>query len=113
MPRLFSRSFESIATGNELLVCPERSRLPEHVVDQRCLAVINVGDNGNVAYVFPSLHTTPLNSGCRAVKKIASSRCRLLKANPSIRRKSGANIAKGEEKSKAPNHVVHINNILR
>jgi hypothetical protein len=35
-----------------VLVLPERAGLPEHRVDQRGLAVVDVGDDGDVAEIF-------------------------------------------------------------
>ena len=37
-----------------LLVGTERAGLLEHLVDQRGLAVVDVGDDGNVAKIFPN-----------------------------------------------------------
>ena len=49
MPRSRSRSFESITRSVSDLVGAERPRLAEHVVDERRLAVVDVGDDGDVA----------------------------------------------------------------
>src|ERR1043166_8487093 len=38
------------------LVLAECARLPKHVIYQRCLAMVNVRDNGDIAYVVSSLH---------------------------------------------------------
>ena len=37
----------------DVLVLPERAGLPEHRVDERRLAVVDVGDDGDVAQVVP------------------------------------------------------------
>ena len=37
----------------DVLVLPERAGLPEHCVDERRLAMVDVGDDGDVAQVFP------------------------------------------------------------
>ena len=55
MPRSRSRSFESIAHSGDDLAAAERARLLEEAVDQRGLAVVDVGDDGDVSYVT-SLH---------------------------------------------------------
>ena len=44
----------------DVLVGPERARLPEHLVDQRGLAVVDVGHDGHVAEVGARLHVMVL-----------------------------------------------------
>ncbi len=49
MPRSRSRSFESITRSTTSWLLTEDAALVEHGVDQRGLAVIDVGDDGDVA----------------------------------------------------------------
>ena len=49
MPRSFSRSFESITRVVDLLVFAEGAGLAQQLVDERGLAVVDVGDDGDVA----------------------------------------------------------------
>ena len=49
MPRSRSRSFESITRSRTLLVGAEDAALAQHGVDERGLAVVDVGDDGDVA----------------------------------------------------------------
>ncbi len=49
MPRSRSMSFESITRSDQVLVGGEGARLLEQLVDQRGLAVVDVGDDGDVA----------------------------------------------------------------
>ena len=51
MPFSRSRSIESITRVGDVLVGAERPRLPQHGVDQRRLAVVDVGDDRDVADV--------------------------------------------------------------
>ena len=52
MPFSRSRSIESMHALGNVLVGAEGARLPEHRVDQRGLAVVDVGDDGDVAQVL-------------------------------------------------------------
>ena len=52
MPFSRSRSIESMHALGDVLVGAEGARLPEHGVDQRRLAVVDVGDDGDVADVL-------------------------------------------------------------
>ncbi len=49
MPRSRSRSFESMTRSRHLLVGAEDAALAEQGVDERRLAVVDVGDDGDVA----------------------------------------------------------------
>ena len=49
MPRSRSSSFESITRRRHLLVRAENSALAEHGVDERGLAMVYVGDDGDIA----------------------------------------------------------------
>ena len=51
MPRSRSRSLESIARSADPLVVAEGAGLLQQAVDQRGLAVVDVGDDGDVAKV--------------------------------------------------------------
>ena len=51
MPRSRSRSFESMRALGDPLVLAERAGLLQQAVDQRGLAVVDVGDNGDIAKV--------------------------------------------------------------
>ena len=51
MPRSRSRSFESSARSMHLLVGAEGAALAQQLVDQRGLAVVDMGDDGDVADV--------------------------------------------------------------
>ena len=51
MPRSRSRSFESIAQSAITSPRAELPRLAQEAVDQRGLAVVDVGDDGDVADV--------------------------------------------------------------
>ena len=51
MPRSRSRSLESMTRSIDLLVGAEDAALVQHGVDQRGLAVVDVGDDGDVADV--------------------------------------------------------------
>ena len=52
MPFSRSRSFESITRSTTVLVVAEDAALPEHGVHERGLAVVDVGDDGDVAQVL-------------------------------------------------------------
>ena len=49
MPRSRSMSLESMTRSATCLVFPEYAALLEHLVHQGGLAMVNVGDDGNVA----------------------------------------------------------------
>lgn len=52
MPRSRSMAPESITRLNRLLILVVNAALLEHLVNQRRLAVVNVGDNCNVTNIF-------------------------------------------------------------
>ena len=55
MPRSRSMSLESIARSADLLAGAEGAGLLQQLVDQRGLAVVDVGDDGDVAQVHDVL----------------------------------------------------------
>ena len=65
MPRSRSRSFESMTRSRTLLVGAEDAALPEHGVDQGGLAVVDVGDDGDVA----EIHSSSLGAGGGGIEK--------------------------------------------
>ena len=56
MPFSRSRSIESMHALRDVLVLPERARLPEHRVDERRLAVVDVRDDRDVPDVLAGGH---------------------------------------------------------
>ena len=71
MPRSRSWSFgvhdEAVLAADELVefLRPEQPGLPEHLVDERGLAVVNVGDDGDVPDVVP-LHIGTVRFSARS-----------------------------------------------
>ena len=57
MPRLRVRVHLNPSHAlNQFLIFAERTGLPKHVIDQRCFPMIDVSDNGDIAYVISLLH---------------------------------------------------------
>ena len=56
MPFSRSRSIESITRSVDVLVGAEGAGLPQHRVDQRRLAVVDVRHDGDVPQVLAALH---------------------------------------------------------
>ena len=56
MPFSRSRSIESMTRSATSWPVPERAGLPEHRVDQRGLAVVDVSDDGEVAEIATYRH---------------------------------------------------------
>ena len=50
-------------TVGHILVRPKRAGLPEHRVDKRCLPMVDVGDDGDVAQVGTAGHATQCPAG--------------------------------------------------
>ncbi len=65
MPRSRSRSFEIHRALGNALVLPERARLLEEPVDERGFAMIDMGNDRDVA----QLHGSVVKSGCYGVVK--------------------------------------------
>ena len=65
MPRSFSRSFESIARSGNDEPRVERARLPQQLVDERGLAVIDVRDDRDVSQPFLGQHGGDRGGGKR------------------------------------------------
>jgi hypothetical protein len=57
MPRSFSRSLESMTRSRQHGALAERVRLLQQLVDQRGLAVVDVGDDGDVAQLLDHGHS--------------------------------------------------------
>ena len=69
MPFSRSRSIESMTRSRDVLVLAERAGLPEHRVDERRLAVVDVRDDRDVAQVVAAGEmsvrgTASQGSGC-------------------------------------------------
>ena len=58
----------------DVLVLTEGTRLPEHGVDQRGLAMVDVGDDGDVAEIFAAIHPTTLRGSSRFDQNVTNGR---------------------------------------
>ena len=66
MPFSRSRSIESMHALDHVLVGAEDAGLPEHGVDQGGLAVVDVGDDGDVPDVRTLLHVSHCSTAAGA-----------------------------------------------
>ena len=116
MPFSRSRSIESMTRSALVGWCPERAGLPEHRVDERGLAVVDVGDDRDVAQVVrvgsgghdgigPARTVAPGRIGPAIVRTSRSTRRRTPTGRPENTSRSAALAARDARARCAHRHV--------